>query len=105
MKSVIFAAVLFIAAIPVFGQKIYTVGILPFETLGDGVSSGDAAEATRLVIAELSPCSTLTVLPGDQAKNGEYIIQGQIYRLKDQIVLSASTKQAKIVPMKKDSAG
>ena len=106
MKKAIIIFVFFIAALPVFAQKIYTVEILPFEALGNGVSSDDAAEATRLVIAELSPCKTLTVLSGDQAKNGDYLVQGQITRLSaansaggstgqnDQIVLTASIQQA-----------
>jgi len=102
MKKAIFFSVFFIAALPAFSQKIYTVGILPFEVLGSGVSASDASEATRLVIAELSPCKTLTILQGDQAKSGDYLVRGQITRLSagqgagqnSQIVLTASTQQA-----------
>ena len=94
MRKTIFVCVFFITAVSVFAQRIYTVGILPFEVFGAGVSEGDAAEATRLVIAELSPCKTLTILSGDQAKDGEYLIRGQISRLNNQIVLSGSTQQS-----------
>jgi len=101
MKKVIFATILLIAALPVFAQaplpagaKIYTVGILPFEATGNGVSADDAAQATRLVFAELSPCRTLTVLPESQAKDGEYLIRGQILRQNNQIVLSGTIQQA-----------
>jgi len=101
MKKAVFAMVFIIAALPVFAQaplpggaRIYTVGVLPFEVLGNGVSEGDAAEATRLVIAELSPSRTLTILPGDQAKNGEYLVHGKISRQNNQIVITANTQQA-----------
>jgi len=101
MRKAIFTIVFFIAVLPVFAQaplpggaRIYSVGILPFEVLGNGVSEGDAAEATRLVVAELSPCRTLTILSGDQAKNGEYLVHGRISRQNNQIVLTANTQQA-----------
>jgi len=101
MKKLFLINIIFIAALPVFAQKIYTVGILPFEVLGNGVSTEDAEEATRLVIAELSPCKTLTIVSGDQAKSSDYLVRGQIMKLSpmlstgqnSQIVLSALTQQ------------
>jgi len=64
----------------VAGPKLPTVGILPFEATGGGVSAYDAGEATRLVSAELSSWGTMVILQGDDAKNGEYLIQGQLSR-------------------------
>ena len=95
MKRIIFVFIFFVSAFSVFAQRLYTVGILPFEASGAGVSDSDAAEATRLVIAQLSPCGTLTVLSGDQAKDGEYLVRGQISRQNNQIVLTAATTEAR----------
>ena len=95
MRKAVLVFIFSITAFSVFAQRIATVGILPFEASGAGVSAGDAAEATRLVITELSPCSTLTILSGDQAKDGDYLIRGQITRQGNQIVLTATVQDAK----------
>ena len=100
MKRAIIFFTFFFAVLPVFAQgtpapRIYTVGILPFEVSGDGVTSSDAAEATRLVMDNLGSCTTLTLLPNDQAGNGEYLVKGQISRQNNQIVLSATTTEAR----------
>ena len=96
MRKTVFALIFFVIAFPVLAQRIPTVGILPFEA-GSGVSAGDAAEATRLVIAEMSSSETLTILQGSQAESGEYLIRGQISRLTTgqnaQTVLSATIQQ------------
>ena len=75
--------------------RLSTLGILPFEISGSGVSQEDAAEATRLVITELSSWGTIIVLSGDQAKDGEYIARGRISRQNNEIVLTMVTSEAK----------
>jgi len=98
MKKTALLFCFLITVIPVFAQgtaRLPTVGILPFETTGTGASAADAAEATRLTIAELSSWGFMTILSGDQAKNGEYLIRGQIQRLNNQLVLSAVTSEAR----------
>ena len=102
MKKSVFLFILFTAAFSLYAQRMPTVGILPFEATGDGVSAADAAEATRLVIAEFSQSETLTILPASQAESGEYLIRGQISRnitrqtnaQNSPIVLSATIQQA-----------
>lgn len=95
MKRLGFVLFFLVSGLSVFAQKLYTVGILPFEASGDGVTDGDASEATRLVIAALASCDTLTLLSGDQAKDGEYLVQGQVSMQNNQIVLSAATSEAR----------
>ena len=95
MKRRIFASIFFITALSVFAQRLSTVGILPFEAGGGGVSAGDAAEATRMVIAELSSWGSVTVLSGAEAGNGEYLVRGEVSRQNNQIVLSATTSEAR----------
>ena len=96
-KAVLFFILLIttITTLPVFAQRIYTVGILPFETYGSGVTAADAAEATRLVTTEMSSWGIMTILPGGQANDGEYIVRGQVSRQNNQIVISATTTEAR----------
>jgi len=110
MKKVIFIFVFFITAFSLFAQRIYKVGILPFEVppappangsgavSDSGVSDSDAAEATRLVIAGLSSCKTLSILEGEGVKAADYLVKGQITRLStgqnNQIVLTATISAA-----------
>ena len=98
MKKAVFVSILFVTALLAFAQgtpRLSTVGILPFETSGAGLSAGDAAEATRLVTAELSSWGLITILPADQARSGEYLVQGQISRQNNQIVLTAATSETR----------
>ena len=94
MKKTVLVFIFFITALSVFGQRIYTVGVLPFEASGEGVSPGVASEAERLIRDELSPVTTLTVLPAAQAAEGEYLINGQISFRNNQIALTATITQA-----------
>ncbi|MCL2008574.1 MAG: hypothetical protein FWG77_10880, partial [Treponema sp.] len=94
MKRIIIILAFFILTLPVYSQglpvpRVPTVGVLPFTA--EGVSDAEAAEATRLIIAEISSWGVMTVLSGNDANNGEYIIQGNISREDDQIVIRAST--------------
>ena len=100
MKKKIFVLIFLFAGFSVFAQgttvtRLPTVGIPPFEASGAGVSAADAGEATRLVIAELSSWGYMTILEGDRAKDGEYLIQGQISRQNNQTVLTAVTSEGK----------
>ena len=94
MRKTILVFIFFITALSGFAQRIFTVGVLPFEASGEGVYPGDAAEAARLIQTELSPITTLTILPAEQAANGDYLIKGQLTLRNNQIVLSATITQA-----------
>ena len=79
--------------------RLATLGILPFTVSGSGISEADAAEATRMVVNELSAWGTITILTGNQANNGEYLVRGQISRSttgqSSQVILSAATSEAR----------
>ena len=91
MKKMFFAFFLLAIIFPAFGQKVYTVGILPFEISGTGISVSIAEDVTNLVIAELSSWGIMNVLSGDKAESGEYLVKGRIQRQNNQVVLTAAT--------------
>ena len=91
MKKVFIFLFIFTSTLPVFSQRLATVGIMPFESAG--VSADEAMEATRMVVAELSSWGTVTVLQGSDAENAEYIVRGRISRQNNQIMLSATTSE------------
>jgi len=98
MRKTALAYLILLFALPVYAQgtpAMASVGIFPFIISGSGVSEGEAAEATRMVINELSSWGTITILSGDQAKNAEYLVQGQISRQNNQVILSAVTSEAR----------
>ena len=97
MKKLFFVLILSASALLLYAQasNLSTVGILPFEVSGAGVSDSDAGEATKMVIAELSSWGTMTILEGDQAKNGAYIVRGKVSRQDNQIILTAATMDVK----------
>ena len=94
MKRIILVFAFCIIALPAFAQRLPTVGILPFEVSGGGVSAADAAEATRLVIAELGSWELMNIMTGGDAQNAEYLVQGQISRQNNMVVLAAVTSLA-----------
>ena len=89
--SLLLASALTLAAQGTVTPRLPILGIMPFTVSGAGVNEGDAAEATRMVVNELSSWGTITILSGDQAKDAEYLVRGQIARADNQIVLSAAT--------------
>ena len=95
MKKQAITAAFFIIAFSASAQRLPTVGILPFESSGSSVSAEDAAQATRLVAAELGSWGTVTVLAGAEANNGEYLVRGEVSRQNNQFILSASTSEAR----------
>lgn len=95
MKRRLLAVVFIMTSLYVYSQRLSTVGILPFEPTGSGVGPAEAAEATRMIIAELSSWGTMTVLSGAEAGNGEYLVRGQVSRQNNQIVLSAATLEGR----------
>jgi len=106
MKEKTLVLVLMVTAFSVFAQgtvKLPVVGILPFETSGTGVNASDAAEATRMVVTELSSWGFMTILEGDDAKKGEYLVQGQISRQNNQVIFTAATSDAKTGKVLKNS--
>lgn len=103
MKKLIFVLFFLALGVSVFAQRIYTVAVMPFETFVDnpanasartGASSGDAAEATRLVIAALGVSETLTLLTGLDEANADYVIRGRIDVQNNQFILAAATSEA-----------
>ena len=93
MKKMIFCAIFCLAAFSVFAQRLATVGIQPFEA-GTGANASEAAEATRLVLAELNSWELMTVLSGGDAAGGEYLVKGQISRQNNRVILTATTTLA-----------
>ena len=93
MKKMIFFVIFSMAAFSAFAQRLATVGILPFEA-GAGANANEAAEATRLVVAELVSWDLMTVLSGGEAQGGEYIVKGQISRQNNIVILTATTSLA-----------
>jgi len=93
-KTALIIAFLIVAS-TAFAQRLATVGILPFEPAGGGMTVMDAEEATKLVLSEMNSWGTMTILSGEQAKNAEYLVQGQISRQLSQVVLSATTQETR----------
>ena len=93
MKKAIFVVFLMVFALSAYGQRLATVGIMPFEVSGAGPSASDAEAATSLVVRELSSWGTMTILSGAQAADAEYLVNGKIARQNNQIVLSATTSE------------
>ena len=93
MKKAISILAILSITIPLFAQRIYSVGILPFEAKDGSASAREAEEAAGLVIAELLPCTTLTLLTGSRAESADYIVRGQIEKRNNLVVLSATTTE------------
>ena len=94
MKKIFFVFFFSMITFSIFAQRIYSVGILPFEAADETVGLGLAAEATRMVIAEVSPITTLTILTDEQADNGEYLVNGQLSLQNNNLVITATITQA-----------
>jgi hypothetical protein len=90
VKNKVFVFIFFISAFSVWAQRLSTVGIIPFEA-GAGANPADAAEATRQVIAELDSWGSMTVLSGNDARNAEYLVRGQVSRQNNRLILTAAT--------------
>jgi TolB-like protein len=98
MKKTVLALVFLLTALTAFSQRLSVVAISPFESTGAGLSAGDAANLTDQLINELSSWGTLNLLTGDNpenAKNAEYLVKGQLTRQNNQVVLTATTYDAK----------
>ena len=96
MKKLVIFLVLLLSGFSVYAQsshRLATLGILPFTHSGAGVTPADAAEATRLVVNELSSWGTITILSGDQARNAEYIARGHIVKQNNIVILTAATTE------------
>jgi hypothetical protein len=93
MKKTVFIFILFISSLSVWAQRLSTVGIMPFEA-GAGANPAEAAEATRQVIAELVSWGSMTVLSGNDAGSGEYVVRGQVSRQNNRLILTAATSLA-----------
>jgi hypothetical protein len=93
LKKTVFLSIFFVLALGLYGQRLSTVGILPFTVSGEGVSEADAGTATSLVIQELRSWETLSILSGAEAEDAEYLVKGQISRQNNMIVLSAVTSE------------
>jgi len=90
MKNTIIFFFFFISALSVWAQGLPSVGIMPFEA-GAGVTQAEAATATSQVIAEMTSWGSVQVLSGDDARNGDYLVRGQISRQNNRLILTAAT--------------
>jgi hypothetical protein len=90
MKKIVLMWLFWGIAAGVFGQRLSTVGIPPFEA-AQGVNGADAANLTRQVIDELSSWGTLNIVEGAAAESAEYIVRGKLVRQGALFVLSAVT--------------
>jgi hypothetical protein len=101
MKQVWFLPLfIFISTFPVFSQRLVTVGVLPFEIIvaeheTSSIRVEEAEEIRRQIIAEMASWGVLIVLPENQKENAEYIVRGNIARQDNQIVLHATTYEAR----------
>lgn len=87
---VFFLLILSVSA--VYAQRIPSVGIVPFDIYGSGVTASDAANITRLVINELSSYGTLNVVQGSEG--AEYIIRCTVSRQGSNFILDGKTLAA-----------
>jgi TolB-like protein len=98
MKKMVLTLIFLLTALAAFSQRLSIVAIFPFESTGTGLTAGDAASLTNQLITELSSWGTLNLLTGDNpenAKNAEYLVKGQLARQNNQVVLTATTYDAK----------
>jgi hypothetical protein len=97
MKKTILTLVFLLTALTVFSQKLSIVAIFPFES-ADEFTAGEAVSLTNQLTAELGSWGTLDLLTGDNpenAKNAEYLVRGRLTRQSNQVILSATTYDAK----------
>jgi TolB-like protein len=93
MKTKLLFFLFFIISLStVFAQRIPSVGILPFEISGTGVTAADAQNLGERVISELNSWGTLRVVQGETG--AEFIIRGTLSRQGNNFILSASTTDA-----------
>jgi len=76
----------------VYAQRIPSVGIVPFEIYGSGVTAANAANITKLVIDELSSYGTLRIVQGSEGV--EYIVRCTISRQGANFILDGKTLAA-----------
>jgi len=76
----------------VYAQRIPSVGVVPFDVYGSGVSAADAANITRLVINELSSYGTMDVVQGSEG--AEYIVRCTVSRQGANFILAGTTTAA-----------
>jgi len=91
-RKLIVVLLLTIALSAVFAQRIPSVGIVPFEISGNGVTAVNAANITRQVIDELSSYGTLNVRQG--AEGAEYVVRCTISRQGANFILNGTTTAA-----------
>jgi len=90
MKKIIPLLLFLILTFSTFAQRLTTVGIMPFETSGDGVDENDAEEVVKMIAEELGSWGVMTILTGEQARTAEYLVRGQVSRQDNQFVIEAS---------------
>ena len=99
MKKTAVFLIFLLSALSVYAQgttpRLATLGILPFTASGPGISEAEAAEATKMVINELSSWGTITILSDDRANDAEYLVRGQLSRQSNHVTLSAVTSEAR----------
>ena len=95
MKKLIPVLLFLVFAFPAYTQRLTTVGIMPFEISGTDVNENDAEETIKLIAEELASWGVMSILSGDQARNAEYFVRGQVSIQDNQFVINASTSEAR----------
>lgn len=113
MKKILLIYFLFTALGAVFAQRMPSVAITPFEAAGR-VTSDEADNITRRVIAELRSWGTLNILSGSveasstaDASGADYIVRGTLSRQGNNFILTAETidaKQGKVLNESREQA-
>lgn len=98
MKKVIFSGVFLLSALLVFAQgtvipKKSIVAVLPFEASGSGVTAADVSALADQLIGELRSWDTMDIV--NDAQSAEYLVRGKLERANNQVVLTATTFDAK----------
>jgi hypothetical protein len=95
MKKMCCVLAFLFSALTAFSQKYSTVAVFLFEVSGPGLTAADAALVTERLAAELQSWGTLNIVPGDEAGGAEYLVKGQLARQNNQVVINASTYDAR----------
>ena len=78
--------------IPVFAQRVPTVGVQALEARGAGITAADAANITSRIVSELSSWGTINVVQG--TAGADYIIRGTIVRQGSNYTIAGATVDA-----------
>ena len=93
---------IFFAFGAVFAQKTPVIAIIPFEATGGRITQEEASRVSSQVVAELNSWGTLNVLQTEAG--AEFIVRGTLTRVGKEVILVASTADAKTNKKLNDSS-